>query len=75
MVTIREESCREPESKLCGNQKAILALLNLPAPFITAAREEARREGRKNCTEGKICGYNRAKGVFQSVCAACCECT
>lgn len=46
MVTIRGEPCREPESKLCGNQRAILALLNLPAPFITAAREEAGREGR-----------------------------
>lgn len=65
MVTIREESRREPESKLCGNQKAILALLNLPAPFITTTRKEAGREGRKSGQEGKICGYNKAKCVLR----------
>lgn len=39
-VAIRVESCREPESKLCRNQKAILTLLNLPALFITTTGEE-----------------------------------
>lgn len=68
MVTIREESCREPESRLCGNQKAIPALLNLSAPFTTTTREEAKEEGRKNSTEGKICGHKRAKSVFQWEC-------
>lgn len=39
-AAIRVESCREPESKLCRNQKAILTLLNLPALFITTTRAE-----------------------------------
>lgn len=68
MVTITEESRREPESRLCGNQKAIPALLNLSAPLTTATREEARREGRKDRAEGKIRGHKRAKSVFQCEC-------
>lgn len=39
-AAIRVESCREPESKLRRNQKAILTLLNLPALFITTTGEE-----------------------------------
>lgn len=39
-VAIRVESCREPESKLCRNQKAILTPLNLPALFITTTGED-----------------------------------
>lgn len=45
-VAIRVESCREPESKLCRNQKAILTLLNLPALFITTGGEEERSDER-----------------------------
>ncbi|MEQ2200297.1 hypothetical protein XENOCAPTIV_026932 [Xenoophorus captivus] len=53
VVTITKESCREPESRPCGNQKAIPALLNLSAPLTATVSEESRGESRQHCTEGK----------------------
>lgn len=49
-VAIRVESCREPESKLCRNQKAILTLLNLPALFITTTERTGVTGG-----QSKLC--------------------
>lgn len=62
MVTIREESCREPESRLCGTQKAIPALLNLSAPFITTTLVE--RAGEELQRRQKL-WIQKAKSVFQ----------
>jgi len=78
-VTIREESRREPESRLCGNQKAIPALLNLSAPSTSEARDKASGEGRKAAQNAiyvhikgpKVCVPVR----MCSVVCACCECT
>lgn len=55
MVTIREKSCREPESKLCGNQKAIPTLLNLSAPLTATTTEDSKEEARAfgKCTQGR----------------------
>lgn len=54
-AAIRVESCREPESKLCRNQKAILTLLNLPALFITTTREEDwSDETTRECTKPTV---------------------
>lgn len=49
-VAIRVESCREPESERCRNQKAILTRLNLPALFITTTGEEDWSDGRTKQT-------------------------
>ncbi|TNN76773.1 hypothetical protein EYF80_013022 [Liparis tanakae] len=69
-VTIREESRREPESRLCGNQKAIPALLNLSAPSTSEARDKASGEGRKaaqNAIYGKHADWPRGiNGVRRS---------
>lgn len=55
MVTIREESCCEPESRLCGNQKAIPTLLNLSAILTTATSEEAKSVFQGKCGLLFIC--------------------
>lgn len=61
VATITKESCREPESRPCGNQKAIPSLLNLSAPLTATARGEQWREWetlhRRQKKKKKICKY------------------